>query len=104
MKAESTVTGVQVFAGKRVPTTGRQYCIRKPKTKTKPLGDAAFMGAALDTKATKLEAKFTQVANQLAPRNQFSALGGAALLPATNGRLLCASALPRRRSAADASH
>jgi hypothetical protein len=36
-----------------------------------PLGDAAFMGAALDTKATKLEAKFTQVANQLAPRNQF---------------------------------
>ena len=33
MKAESAVARAQVFAGKRVPTTGRQYCKRKPKTK-----------------------------------------------------------------------
>ena len=33
MKAESTVARAQVFAGKRVPTTGRQYCIQKPKPK-----------------------------------------------------------------------
>ena len=35
MKAEGTVARAQVFAGKRVPTTGPQYCKRKPKTKTK---------------------------------------------------------------------
>ena len=33
MKAENAVARAQVFAGKRVPTTGRQYCIQKPKTK-----------------------------------------------------------------------
>ena len=33
MKAESAVARAQVFAGKRVPTTGRQYCKRKPKPK-----------------------------------------------------------------------
>ena len=37
MKAESTVARAQVFAGKRVPTTGRQYCIQKPKPKPKPV-------------------------------------------------------------------
>ena len=28
---KSTLAWAQVFAGKRVPTTGRQYCIQKPK-------------------------------------------------------------------------
>ena len=63
MKAESTVARAQVFAGKRVPTTGLQYCKQKPKTKNQTEAKAILPGCVRAEKPCRDAALTAEVAD-----------------------------------------